>query len=97
MKERFFIGYDFESDKRRAKFVKIVEKYGVRVQYSLFEFSLTKARKIELFSKLRKSDFLQEKQDESVIVIPVFKDAVQKIERYGKKVDIFDQNCFFHF
>lgn len=31
------IAYDTPSDKRRARFVKILEDYGDRVQYSVFE------------------------------------------------------------
>lgn len=95
MKERFFIAYDFVSDKRRARFVKILEKYGIRVQFSLFEFSLTKARKIELFTQFKKGEFLQNRKDESIIVIPVSKDSMQKIERYGGTVDIFDKSGIF--
>jgi len=95
IKERFFIAYDFTSDSRRAKFVKSLEKYGIRIQYSLFEFDLTVARKIELFARLKKYEFLQNKDGESVIIIPIFKDSLQKIERYGKTVDIFDKSAIF--
>ena len=51
--EHFFIVYDFSSDSRRAKFVKTLEKYGIRIQFSIFEFSLTKARKIEMLAHLK--------------------------------------------
>ncbi len=95
MKERFFIAYDFVSDKRRAKFVKILEKYGIRIQYSLFEFSITKAKKIEFFAKLKKHEFLQDNEGESVVIIPAFQDSIKKIERYGNTVNIFDKSSLF--
>ncbi len=95
MKERFFIAYDFISDKRRAKFVKTIEKYGLRIQYSLFEFELTKPKKIELFAKLEKNNFFEDEQDESIIIIPISVDYKEKIKRYGAKNDVFDKNVIF--
>jgi len=31
------VAYDFEDDKKRAKFSRFLEKYGRRIQYSIFE------------------------------------------------------------
>jgi CRISPR-associated protein Cas2 len=95
MKEHFFIIYDFSQDKRRTKFVKALEKYGVRVQYSVFEFSLTKARKTELMTRLKKAEFLQDNTDEAVMIIPVSKDIAQKIERFGNTVDVIGKSGIF--
>lgn len=95
MKEHFFVIYDFKSDKRRAKFVKILEKYGVRIQYSVFEFFLTKARKIEIISKLKKSEFLESKKNEAVMIIPVSQDYARKIERFGETVDVLNKSGIF--
>lgn len=88
MKEHFFVVYDFAKDSRRTKFAKILEKYGIRVQYSVFEFSLTKARKIELFSKIKEKDFLNDKKGEAIMVVPVSKDFSEKIERFGETIDL---------
>ena len=95
MKEHFFVIYDFSSDSRRVKFVKILEKYGIRIQYSVFEFYLTKARKIELLAKLKKEDFFGSKKDESVMIIPISKDIAQKIQRHGNTLDIFGKSGIF--
>ena len=38
---RFIICYDITDDSLRAKIVKILEDYGERIQYSVFEFSVT--------------------------------------------------------
>ncbi len=95
MKEKFFIAYDFISNKRRAKFVKTIEKYGVRIQYSIFEFSLTKPRKIEMIAALKKEDFFSDSKEESIIIIPISKDFDKKIERYGSTSDALDRDIFF--
>ncbi|MEI8137425.1 MAG: CRISPR-associated endonuclease Cas2 [Bacteroidota bacterium] len=58
--------YDFKSNSRRAKFVKTLEKYGVRVQYSVFEFFLTKARKIEIMAKLKRGEFFENKKTKTL-------------------------------
>ncbi len=34
--------YDISSDKKRAKFSKFIEKYGVRIQYSVFKIKNSK-------------------------------------------------------
>lgn len=95
MREHFFIIYDFASDSRRARFVKILEKYGLRVQYSVFEFFLTKARKIELMAKLKKSEFFENKKGEAVMIIPVSQDTARKIERFGETVDVITRSGIF--
>ena len=41
---RFIICYDITDDSLRAKIVKILEDYGERIQYSVFEFNLTKEK-----------------------------------------------------
>lgn len=87
--------YDFVSDSRRAKFAKILEKYGIRIQYSVFEFSLTKARKTELFAKMKQNDFLRNNRQESIMILPISNEFLRKIERYGDTTDIFDQAGIF--
>lgn len=95
MKEHFFVVYDFKSDSRRARFVKTLEKYGVRVQYSVFEFFLTKARKIEMMAKLKQNEFFDNKKDEAVMIIPVSQDTARKIERFGDTIDVVGQAGIF--
>ena len=88
MREHFFIVYDFEKNSRRTKCVKLLEKYGVRVQYSVFEFYLTSARKIELFSKMKEKEFLEDIKGEAFMIVPVSQDSGRKIQRFGNTVDV---------
>jgi len=86
--EHFFVVYDFSDDSRRAKFVKILEKYGMRIQYSIFEFSITNARKIEMIGLLKNGDFLQNNKNEAIMIIPISIDIAKKILRYGETVNL---------
>jgi CRISPR-associated protein Cas2 len=95
MKEHFLIIYDFTNNSRRAKFVKVLEKYGIRIQYSVFEFFLTKARKTELLAKLRKEKFLENNKNEAVMIIPISLDVAKKIERFGDTIDIIGKSGIF--
>ncbi|MGH8070596.1 MAG: CRISPR-associated endonuclease Cas2 [Candidatus Entotheonellia bacterium] len=42
MDERVIIAYDVADDRRRYHICKALERYGVRIQYSLFELSITR-------------------------------------------------------
>ncbi|MCR5093348.1 MAG: CRISPR-associated endonuclease Cas2 [Lachnospiraceae bacterium] len=48
----YLVSYDITSDKRRRKIAKELENYGRRVQYSVFECELDKARFSQLYKKL---------------------------------------------
>lgn len=95
IRERFFIAYDIESDKRRARIVKILEKFGVRTQFSLFEFSLTPARKIELFAKLKHEKFLEDQNGEGILVIPIPEYVEDRIQRFGNTGRTIDELSVF--
>lgn len=51
-KRMYIISYDITSNKIRRKIAKELENYGVRVQYSVFECDLDKARYKEIYAKL---------------------------------------------
>ncbi|HOK79950.1 MAG TPA: CRISPR-associated endonuclease Cas2 [bacterium] len=48
------ISYDITDDKRRNKVAKVLENYGARVQYSVFECILEKEKFFELQEQLKK-------------------------------------------
>lgn len=91
IRDRFFVAFDVSDDKRRIQLVKILEKFGVRVQYSLFEFWLTPARKKEFFAMLRLKQFLNHNEGESLLVVPIPESIIPKIERYGGTSRIFEE------
>ncbi|MCD7715325.1 MAG: CRISPR-associated endonuclease Cas2 [Lachnospiraceae bacterium] len=50
----YVISYDIESDRMRTKLAKLLEGYGVRIQYSVFECSLTEQRFKKLYREILK-------------------------------------------
>ncbi len=50
----YLISYDIAVDKRRTKIAKLLEGFGQRVQYSVFECDLTTKQYAELRRKLHK-------------------------------------------
>lgn len=48
----YVVSYDVSSDKLRYKVARILEGYGRRVQYSVFECRLTESQFEELYQKL---------------------------------------------
>lgn len=48
----YVISYDISNNKRRRKVARLMENYGTRVQYSVFECRLSKARYEELYGRL---------------------------------------------
>jgi len=79
---RFLISYDTSSDALRNKIVKIFEQFGTRIQYSVFEFYLTKSLKVKLHHELNNKNLLNNKNI-SLIIIPVCSDCEAKTERYN--------------
>lgn len=58
-KKLYLIIYDITDNKRRRKVSKILEKYGIRIQFSAFECELNEQKKkriINLFEKIIKKD-----------------------------------------
>lgn len=48
----YLISYDISNDRKRAKVAKVMEDYGRRVQYSVFECILDRVKYEELYGKL---------------------------------------------
>ncbi len=77
------VSYDISDDKVRAKFAKLLSKYGRRVQYSVFEI-----RNSQRFLKviMREIEHRFEPlftNSDSVIIIPISPADRSKIVRYG--------------
>lgn len=77
------VSYDFTNDKTRAKFSKFLEKYGRRMQYSVFVVrnSPRVLRNItaEISSRYKKLF----KDTDSIVIFPVCGTCKGKLIRYG--------------
>jgi CRISPR-associated protein Cas2 len=76
----YIITYDIPCDKRRRKVAKLLEGYGQRVQYSVFECVLNSSKYQELQRRLTKRVNLTE---DSVRFYPLSSHTKQDVEAWG--------------
>jgi len=76
----YIVTYDIPCDKRRKKVSDLLEGYGKRVQYSVFECSISDAKYNELRRRLKKRINLQE---DSVRFYPLSHHTLGQIEIWG--------------
>lgn len=76
----YVVVYDIPDDKRRKKVSDLLEGYGQRVQYSVFECVLTQAKYDELRQRLKKRVKLSE---DNVRFYPLSKHTLGQVETWG--------------
>ncbi len=82
---RYIISYDIAENKIRNKLVRILEKYGERVQYSVFEFELDNDGFKNLMSELKVNGFLRRNENYKLNIYCLKPHLVKKIKRVGNK------------
>ena len=75
------VSYDIPADKRRTKIAKILEDYGERVQYSVFECDLSARHFEKLLGELKSA--MNEAED-SVRVYRLCAACVKQVEALGQ-------------
>jgi CRISPR-associated protein Cas2 len=78
----YVVTYDVPCDKRRRKIAKLLEGYGQRVQYSVFECVLTDNQYQELKQRMKKRVNLTE---DSVRFYPLSGHTRSQIEAWGNE------------
>ena len=86
------IAYDIEDDKRRKKVSDLLEAVGYRVNYSVFEITITQTKYIKLAEKLK--EILEQKKD-SVRIYHVCENCVKLSKELCEKPDIFEPKEMF--
>ena len=76
----YLVTYDIPSDKRRKKVSDLLEGYGKRVQYSVFECVLEPNKFVELKTRLKKRVNLEE---DSIRFYPLSKHTLNQVETWG--------------
>jgi CRISPR-associated protein Cas2 len=76
----YVIAYDIPCDRRRKKIADLLEGYGKRVQYSVFECILSQSLYNELRKRLR--DKVNEEED-SIRFYPISRHTLGQIETWG--------------
>lgn len=91
----FIISYDFENNRRRTKFSKLLKKYGRRLQYSVFEIKNSQ----RILENIQKEIDMQYKpyftKNDSIVIINVCEACKSKIKRYGYAANEESQVVFF--
>lgn len=77
------ISYDFANDKTRTKFSKLLEKYGWRMQYSVFVVRNSPRVLRNIVAEIDKKYKKLFKENDSIVIFPVCKTCNGKIIRYG--------------
>ena len=82
---RYVISYDLAENKPRNKLAKLLEGYGVRVQYSVFECNLTEKKFKKLYAQILA---LTEKEEGSVRFYPLCRSCEGRIVTIGKPISV---------
>ncbi|MBE9233284.1 CRISPR-associated endonuclease Cas2 [Cuspidothrix issatschenkoi LEGE 03284] len=77
----YIIVYDIPCDKRRQKISELLEGYGKRVQYSVFECLLNQSQYTELKKRLHKQI---NSSEDSIRFYPLSKHTFNQIETWGE-------------
>jgi CRISPR-associated protein Cas2 len=77
----YVVVYDIPCDRRRKKVADLLEGYGRRVQYSVFECILTKAKFNELRQRLKKRI---KNGEDSVRFYPLSSHTLTQVEVWGE-------------
>jgi CRISPR-associated protein Cas2 len=77
----YIIVYDIPCDKRRQKISELLEGYGKRVQYSVFECLLNQNQYTELKKRLHKQI---NSSEDSIRFYPLSKHTFNQIETWGE-------------
>jgi len=75
------ISYDIPDNKRRTKIAKILEDYGERVQYSVFECDLSAKHFKKLVGEM---DEVMDDAEDSIRIYRLCNECVKKIEAKGQ-------------
>lgn len=81
-KLHFVISYDISNNRLRAQLARLLEGYGVRVQYSVFECRLEYERYQELLKKMK--EYSEKFEEDSIRIYRICKNCEQEIETLGK-------------
>lgn len=76
------VSYDITSNKIRTKLAKLLEGYGVRIQYSIFECKLTEKRFRKLYSEV--FNLTVEEESGSVRFYTLCANCEKKVVTIGK-------------
>lgn len=91
---KYLITYDIEDDKNRKKLSDLLEKYGYRVNYSVFECEVNKTKLNRIIEYIDEKNLIDKKYD-SLRFYHICKNCVPKSFEYSNRTDIFEEKEMF--
>ena len=83
----YVVAYDIKDSKRRVKIASILEGYGIRVNYSVFELKINKK---DLFELLKKLVLEVNKKEDSIRFYNLTQKEINNSFEMCNNIDIFD-------
>jgi len=77
------VSYDFSNDKMRTKFSKFLERYGRRIQYSVFEIRNSRRVLQNVLTEIEKRYAPKFENTDSIIIIPITPADRKNVIRFG--------------
>jgi len=87
---KYVVTYDISNDKRRTKLSDLLEGYGVRVNYSVFEIELSERKRDKLLYEIELKKLINKKYD-SLRFYHLCENCVPKSFDVGNRADAFEE------
>jgi len=87
---KYVITYDISNDKRRTKLADLLGKYGMRVNYSVFEIELNQTKLDKLLYEIELKKFINKKYD-SLRFYHLCQNCVAKSFEVGNRENPFEE------
>ncbi len=91
---KYLITYDIINDKNRTKLSDLLETYGYRVNYSVFEIDINKTKLKKLLNKIEEKGLVDKKYD-SMRFYHICENCVPKSFEISNKGDVFEEQELF--
>lgn len=90
----YLIAYDIENNKNRKKISDLLECYGYRVNYSVFECELNKTKLKKLLNEIEEKKYIDKKYD-SLRFYHICKNCIPKSFEFSNRSEIFEEKELF--
>ena len=90
----YLVAYDMPDNKKRKKLGELLEKYGTRVNFSVFEVTINETKLKQLLKRLKEEKLIDKKTD-SVRFYHLCQNCVPKSFELCDKDNIFEKKEFF--
>ena len=90
----YLVSYDIVDDRRRVKLSDLLESYGTRVNYSVYECQIDKTRLRHLLQKIETGKLVDPKTD-SLRLYHICQNCLSKSFKIGQHSEPFDQDDMF--